>query len=148
MVGARILLDEFLVQEVVNGHVAILLGHKQVLAEEGEMLNAPAHVESPGEQEALRVIPLEIVTLLVIGEELLVAESEESRVCFHFLLLLRELQRFLLELFEIGLVEFYMLDRLLRSPLQDCAHLLVLLLEEGHCAGVDLQLVQTLPALA
>lgn len=66
VVGAGVLLDDFLIDDVVDGHVATLLGEEDVFAEYCEMLDSLSDVHSAWQEEALCIVPFQIVAFVII----------------------------------------------------------------------------------
>jgi hypothetical protein len=98
------------------------------------MLNPLADIKRPRQQKALRIIPLNIMALIIIRQKLIVAQTEHFRIGFDFLLLFGKFERFFLELLERGLMKNDFINRFVMCALQDCAHLLVFFLKQRNYA--------------
>jgi hypothetical protein len=67
MVGRSILFNNLLIQQIINGHITTFFSQKDILAQNSQVLNALPYVKRPGQQEALRIVPLDVMALVIIG---------------------------------------------------------------------------------
>lgn len=76
MIGASVLLDDFLINDVVYSHVATLFREEYIFPQYRKMLYSLPNIHRPWQQKALRIIPFEIVTFIIIRKELLIPKPE------------------------------------------------------------------------
>ena len=103
MVVRCILLDLFLVYHIVYCHAPTLFRHENILSKYSEMLYPSANIHRSWQEKAVSIVPLQIMTFFVVGQELFVVEPEKLGIGFDLLLGFSELESLLLELLKYGL---------------------------------------------